>query len=87
MSLNLLRPMIDKSRFERKKTVTLKEGEEDGRRGWISILEEENGTGLTYFFHQPVRWNFRTPLTLPEGRRTDAREPCDPIPLVRNVGQ
>ena len=62
MSLNLLRPMIDKSRFERKKTVTLKEGEEDGRRGWISILEEENGTGLTYFFHQPVRWNFRTPL-------------------------
>ncbi len=24
----------------------------------------ENGTGLTYFFHQPVRWNFRTPLRL-----------------------
>jgi hypothetical protein len=27
--------------------------EEDGRRGLISILEEENGTGLTSFFNKP----------------------------------
>ena len=26
-------------------------------------------------------------LLLPEGRRIDAREPCDPIPLEQNVGQ
>ena len=32
IGLNLLRPMIDKSRFERKKTVTSKAGEKDGRR-------------------------------------------------------
>jgi hypothetical protein len=27
--------------------------EEDGRRGLISILEEENGTGLTSLFNKP----------------------------------
>jgi hypothetical protein len=27
--------------------------EEDGRRGLISILEEENGTGLASFFYKP----------------------------------
>jgi hypothetical protein len=27
--------------------------EEDGRRRLISILEEENGTGLTAFFNKP----------------------------------
>jgi hypothetical protein len=32
MSLNLLRPMINRLRFERKKTGTPKEGGEDGRR-------------------------------------------------------
>jgi hypothetical protein len=46
MGLNLLRPMIYTSGFERKNTVTPKEREEDGRRGLISILEEENGQGL-----------------------------------------
>ena len=56
MGLNLLRPMIYRWRFERKKAVTSTEGEkmeEDGRRGLISILEEENGTGLTSFFYKP----------------------------------
>jgi hypothetical protein len=32
MGLNLLRPMIYRWRFERKKTVMPTEGEEDGRR-------------------------------------------------------
>jgi hypothetical protein len=32
IGLNLLRPMIHKSRFERKKTVASKAGQKDGRR-------------------------------------------------------
>jgi hypothetical protein len=46
MDLYLLRPMIDRSRFERKKTVTPTAGEE-GRRRWKKgmdiLLEKENG--------------------------------------------
>jgi hypothetical protein len=47
MGLNLLRPIIYRWRVERKNTGTPTEGEEDGRRGLISILEEENGKGRT----------------------------------------
>jgi hypothetical protein len=48
MDLYLLRPMIDRSRFERKKTVTPLQGkktEEDGRRGWISFRRKKTDRG------------------------------------------
>ncbi len=59
MGLNLLRPMIYMLRFERKKTVTPKEGEEDRRRGLISTLEEENAKGRTDSFSRPIRNQFQ----------------------------
>ena len=59
MGLNLLRPMIYMLRFERKKTVTPKEGEEDRRRGLILTLEEENAKGRTDSSSRPIRNQFQ----------------------------
>ena len=65
MGLNLLRPMIYMLRFERKKTVTPKEGEEDRRRGLISTLEEENAKGRTDSFSRPIRNQFQVTADTP----------------------
>jgi hypothetical protein len=53
MSLNLLRPMIDKSWFERKKTGTPTEREEDGRRRKKGIDIHSGGrkrNGINFLF-------------------------------------
>jgi hypothetical protein len=62
MSLNLLRPMIDKSWFERKKTGTPTEREEDGRRRKKGIDIHSGGrkrNGISLLFLQAPLMEFQ----------------------------
>jgi hypothetical protein len=45
--------------FRRKKTETAQPGEEDGRRGLISHLEEENAKGRANILSLPIRKQFQ----------------------------
>jgi hypothetical protein len=62
MSLNLLRPMIDKSGLERKKTGTATEREEDGRRRKKGIDIQSGGrkrNGISLLFLQAPLMEFQ----------------------------
>jgi hypothetical protein len=62
MSLNLLRPMIDKSWFERKKTGMPTEREEDGRRRKKGIDIHSGGrkrNGISLLFLQAPLMEFQ----------------------------
>jgi hypothetical protein len=71
MSLNLLRPMIDKSWFERKKTGTPTEREEDGRRRKKGIDIQSGGrkrNGISLLFLQAPLMEFQDVADRPKSR-------------------